>query len=818
MITPLAAHAEEAENVEADAAPATDIIVTGTRGEKRVLESLSPVDVVNSDALVQTGRPNLRDALQNLVPSFTNSAGYPGQLGFATKTATLRGLGANETLVLVNGKRRHTMGSIFFGGGSAGQSPTDVDLIPTSAISHVEILRDGAAAQYGSDAIAGVINIILKSNAGGGFADLTYGQYARTTGELGRYGRSFTGLVNQGFRIGEDGYLSLSFDFQRSDYTNNTGYVPLTTPIYATIGGQPDPRENGKSRYRQISGLPKIDKEVVAYNLKLPLSDSVSLYSFSTYAHRRSQAFGWFRTAASQQNIPELNPDGYLPQFITTDNDFQGVAGLEGDFGSWHWDASSSYSVQHSKIYNHNTLNPSYGPASPRNFYNGALITHQWTNNLDLRKTYDEGPLGGELTVAGGFEYRRDGYEQRAGDEKSWSNGGYVFTSGPLAGRRPNPGASGLGGFSPADASKTWRSNVAVYLDLDQKVTRNWEVALAGRYEHYSDFGSAFSGKLSTRLEFAPGYALRATVNNGFHAPTLPQQFYTAKTTSYNPHPDTGILGLNTTNYARVTDPMAVALGSRALKPEKSLNFSVGLVAQPTPDLQITLDLYQIDLKDRVLPISFQGSRVQAILQDAGLLPPDLGVFYNVTYEANIAKTRTRGADLTINYRSDLGDLGTIRWTLLGNLSSHRILNVYALPPALAATGISLLPRGSAGLITDAYPRSTIKATAAWSIGDFDLTLRGTHYSSTRKLDNTSAARDELVKPAFLLDLEASWRITDFAKLAIGGQNLLNKRPEQLNAEAQRFFSIPQVDPNYSSAAIYSADGTYLFAKLRLDW
>jgi len=218
------------------------------------------------------------------------------------------------------------------------------------------------------------------------------------------------------------------------------------------------------------------------------------------------------------------------------------------------------------------------------------------------------------------LEYRRSGYEQKAGDEKAWSNGGYVFDSGPLAGKSPNPGASGLGGLSPDDASRNWRSNVSVYGDLDQKLTDRWEGAVAGRYEHYSDFGSAWSGKVSTRYELLDWLAARTAVSNGFHAPTLPQQFILPRPplTVLTRTPGSSCSTPPTTLGS--TTPMAVALGARSLKPEKSINYSVGFVAEPTSKLQVTLDFYQIDLKDRILPITFTGSQVQSILQEAGLL------------------------------------------------------------------------------------------------------------------------------------------------------------------------------------------------------
>ena len=392
------------------------VVVTGSRAESRtVAQSLAPIDVISADDLARSGKQNLRDALAAQVPSYTNDAGFTGATGIAVKSATLRGLGGNSVLVLVNGKRRHNTAQIFHQSSSTsnGQSPVDLDLIPVSAVDHIEVLRDGAAALYGSDAIAGVINIILKSNKSGGQASAIYGQYGERVGHKGNFGATGQTLFNQGFELPNDGFFNVSGDVKIQETSNVAGAVPDRTKIYSGD----DPREFSESRNRQIMGQPRAQTYNFAYNAELPLNDALDFYSFTTFSHRDSTGFGTYRTANSAQNIPEIYPDGFLPKFRSVEDDYQSVFGLKGkDVLGWDWDASTSYGRNDVHYHNDDSLNASFGPASPTDIDNGEAIFSQWTNNLDITRSFDTGWFDSPLHVASGLEYRIDSYQIRKGE------------------------------------------------------------------------------------------------------------------------------------------------------------------------------------------------------------------------------------------------------------------------------------------------------------------------------------------------------------------------------------------------------------------
>ncbi|SDH18623.1 iron complex outermembrane recepter protein [Pseudomonas flavescens] len=806
-----------AQPAASDAALQT-VVVTGARDSGRtVKQSLAPIDVISAEDLQRSGKQNLRDALAASVPSYTNAAGFTGGTGLSVKSATLRGLGGNHVLVLVNGKRRHTTSLIFTqtAATASGQSPADLDLIPVAAVDHIEVLRDGAAAQYGSDAIAGVINIILKDNDSGGSASALYGQYKERVGSKGGFGARGQGQINQGFALANDGFLSLSADIGIQDNSNVAGAVPASTRIYNPVNGQPDPRENGQSRYRQIMGQPRSQTYNFGYNLELALNDAFSLYSFSTLSHRNSTSWGTYRTANSQQNIPEVYPDGFIPRFVVEEDDVQSVVGVRNDdlFG-WKLDLSTSYGRNDANIRNEKSLNPSFGADSPRNMDGGHLIASQWTNNLDLTRAFDTGLFAKPLNVSTGLEFRRDGFEIKAGEYASYADGGYVFPVGhPLAGRSPNPGAPGLVGFTPDDAHNYSRTNTAGYLDFTQSVTDKWDISLAGRFEHYSDFGDTLSGKLSTRYAFAPTFAVRGTLSNGFRAPSLQQQYYSSSLTAWRTSPLTGTLEQAVTRYVTVDDAAGQALGSKQLKAEKSANYSIGFVATPNDNLDITLDLYQIDIHDRILQTSnLQGAAVSTILANNGLDPEQI-----VSYFGNLADTRARGIDLVVDYRYDLGAYGKTRWTLLSNQSLHSVEKVKE-PEALAGTGISAVGRDRIGNLTTAYPKNVTSLTTAWQLGDVDITLKNTRYSRVTGRNQIAASRDEEIRAAFITDLSLGYWLSDAVKVTLGGENIFDRRPQQLNAEAKRFYFSPTDDPTYSWYSPYGNEGAYYFAKVDVSW
>ncbi|WP_238349325.1 TonB-dependent receptor plug domain-containing protein [Pseudomonas putida] len=793
------------------------VVVTGTRAEKRtVAQSLAPIDVISADDLARSGKQNLRDALAAQVPSYTNDAGFTGATGIAVKSATLRGLGGNAVLVLVNGKRRHNTAQIFHQASSTanGQSPVDLDLIPVAAVDHIEVLRDGAAAQYGSDAIAGVINVILKRNASGGQASALYGQFGQREGSKGNFGATGQTSINQGFELPNEGFFNLSADIKIQETSNAAGAVPDRTRIYPGD----DPREYGKSRYRQIMGQPRVQTYNASYNMELPLNEALDFYSFSTFSHRDSTGFGTFRTAVSAQNIPEIYADGFQPKFRSVEDDFQGVFGLKGDdLLGWGWDASTSWGRNDLSLHNDDSLNASFGPDSPTDFDNGQAIFSQWTNNFDVNRAFDTGLFKDPLHVGAGLEYRTDTYQIRAGEYASYADGGYIYPEGsPNAGKRPNAGSAGWGGFSPAAAGSWERSNTAAYVDLTQKFTDAWEVSVAGRFEHYSDVGDTASGKLSTRYQLTPTLAVRGTINNGFRAPSLQQQHFSSSTSAWGTSPITGELQQQVTNYAAPGSAAATALGSKKLKPEKSRNYSVGFVATPASNLDVTVDFYQIDIKDRILQTSslsgLNDPNIAAILAAAGL-----DTNQSVVYYGNLADTRTRGIDLVADYRAEYGPWGRGKWTLTSTQQLHEIRDIKE-PDSLAGTGVQVLGRDKQGNLESAVPKNKTSLQHTWFIHDFEVTLKETRYSSVTGKSQYNANRDEKIKPAFITDLDVGYNVSDQLKVSVGGLNIFNERPEQLSAQAKLYYLFPVDNPAYSWYSPYGVDGGYYYARLDYFW
>jgi iron complex outermembrane recepter protein len=758
----------------ASAAPATDggsnlaeVIVTGTRQTTRtVAESLAPIDVLSAQDLAKSGKQSVRDLLSTLVPSINMSNSGAGA-SFALKTVALRGLSSDQTLVLVNGKRRHDTAVLFINGTTQnGQSPADLDLIPVSAVERIEVLRDGASAQYGSDAIAGVINIILKSRSTGFESSALYGE----TGE----GDGATTQISPdaGFAIGDDGYFHVSADGRLQERTDRGALN--TSTLYFPVDGGPDPREATVDRHLNHPGQPRVKSGELAYNLGLPIGENVTFYSFATGALRDSDSWLTYRNPNSSNNNVAVFPNGYSPDLLLRDHDFQVVAGVKGrQFQELNWDFSSTYSRDDVGYYEPVSLNASLGPASPTSFYIGGLTSTEWTTNLDLNRTFDTNLFATPLFSAGGLEYRANRYTIRAGDPTSYINGGYVAASGPLAGVTTISGSQGVTGFPASAAGESSRSDYAGYLNFEQHLTQFWELALAGRYEDYSDAGSTTTGKLSTRFEPIPGYAIRGTISSGFRAPTLAQEHYASSSTIGVHLTPTGPLVLYPVSTLPVDSPAAVALGAKPLVPEKSTNYSLGLVLQPAPRLDVTLDLYEVKIKDRILLTgTLQGPAVSAALAAAGLDPNQGGFYFT-----NAADTTTRGADLVTTYRSDFGAFGLVRWTLSGNYNKTRFDRVEAPPSQLASAGLVLIDRQRQGDFTVGTPRDKYVLGADWIKGRFDTNLRVTRYGKVTQEYDAGPQLDDTITPNLIMDLDIACDLTDHAKIAVGANNLFNVYP-----------------------------------------
>ena len=773
---------ESAAHAQAAPAPANSvdtIIVTGTRNVSRtVTTSPSPIDVIPSTELAKSGKTSPRDLISTLIPSATTSNSGAGA-SFAVKTVSLRGLDADQVLVLVNGKRRHNTAILFVNGTTQnGQSPPDLDLIPTAGIDHIEVLRDGAAAQYGSDALAGVINIITKKRPSGGSLSLIGGSY------IDGGGLTEESQGNIGLGVGK-GALNLSFGTRYNDYVNRG--VPYTGRFFGAYTGGPaaDPREATVDRNINHPGAPSIQLYTFGNDFQYPVTDTTDFYSFGTYSSRNSRAWLTPRLPNQTANqIVQVYPLGYSPHLRLQDADFQQTGGFKGaGFFGFDYDLSTSYS-QDNVDYREDSLNASLGPASPKLFYLGALKTDESTTNFDLTRSLHTGWFSQPLFLALGAEFRWDQLQIVAGQPESYIDGGYREPAG-FPGGNANPalavvnqaGAQGVSGFGPSSAGTFSRSNSSLYINLEQKVADNWDVALAGRYEHYSDFGDAETYKVSSRYEIVPGFALRGTVSSGFKAPSLQQEHYASASTIGVILPPATTTSLYPVQLLPPDATAAKALGATPLRPETSTNYSIGFTAQPLPGLSFTVDGYDIDITDRILQSASLGPAVAVsnALSSVGLNPNQAVFFYT-----NGANTRTYGVSLVADYRRNFGAAGRFHWTFSADLNHTDFTKIEAPPPSLAAAGLVLVDRARIGDLTVGNPREKFIFSTNWQIWKFDSTLRVNGFGSVvsrAAASSGGAANDATVSPAVTVDLDIAFKATDRLTVSLGGNNILNKYP-----------------------------------------
>ncbi|MGF6097808.1 TonB-dependent receptor plug domain-containing protein [Pseudomonas sp. 18175] len=746
------------------------VVVTGNRGNqaRTIADSPSPIDVISAEQLQASGKVGLKELLARLLPSFNLPAINGGGTSWSVRGVTMRGLSGDQVLVLVNGKRRHNTALInnLARIGTAAV-PVNLDLIPVSAIDHIEVLRDGASAQYGSDAIAGVINIILKENDSGGSAETSFGRYGAGDGDTVHQ------TVNYGLPLPNDGFANLALDVKEQEPFNRTGSA--TGNLYGDSRDQTVNRHGWNPSY----GLGREKVTNASYNLELPLQDDLKFYSFSTASYMETtKVTGNYRpneitALAGDPNTPY--PDGIHAQRRNRTKDFQVAGGFKGLVGGWDYDISSTWGEDDSTLNANNTLNPSWGPTSPTSFNLASQIFDQWTNNLDLSRTFDIG-LSHPLQTAFGFEYRWEKYQIEAGDYASYTPGNYVLPSGPFAGQTPLPGLASYNGTSTADAGEISRSNVASYLDLGLDVTDRWYVGAAARYERYTqDIGSTWSGKLSTRFKLTPEFALRGTINNGFRAPSLAQTIYASSTFTSG-----GVV-----NGQQVSVPVKVlpvdtaeaqALGAEKLKPEKSLNYSFGFTYEPTQNYRLTTDLYQIGIRDRIVSTSLLGGpAVSQILVANGLSP---GLY--AQYYTNAVDTRTRGIDIINEYRQQLDQYGQVRWSLAYNWNQTKIEKLQDTPPALASLGSNyqIFDRRLQKDLTVATPQSKLILAANWKVSAYTLNLALTRFGSYIEGDN-NPVNDRKFSAKWISDLDAAYDINKHFTVALGANNLFNVYPDK---------------------------------------
>ena len=786
------------------------IIVTGTRAVgMQAAESAAPIQVLGEEAISHVGQPNMNQVLTQIVPSFTAQTQGTDLSSFSL-SARLRGLSPNHTLVLVNGKRRHGNGILqVISGAFQGSAAPSIDLIPPDAVARVEVFQEGAAAVYGTDAIAGVINFILKDQDEGGTFKVTGGQYYDSEGEL------FSASGNMGFKLGEDGFFNLTLFHRRQDYTTTgTGQVQITRPDGTLQSNAPAQWANlaGDALAGINGGQPRTKLTLGFYNMGYDFG-GVELYSFGDYARREGWAKQGYRhpkricyepgnlggsvtAAAYNPNIcySDTGIWGMVPLQHVIEDEYSFTVGAKGEFGGgWSYDISGTYGAQKDSIYTEKSAHRELWQESfaaggvpaahtPSSAYDGGFKLAQTTLTTDIRKEFDVG-LAAPLTFAFGGEYRKDEYEILQGD--------------PISTYKT--GVQSFPGYKATDAGKFDRSSKAVYANLITEPVDGWSVDLAGRYEDYSDFGDTAIWKATTRYDFSPAIAIRGTASTGFRAPTLAEQKYS----TINVGPTSAVAQLP------AGTPAAALLGFGPLKPEKSKNFSAGFVLRPVPKLAITVDGYLIKIKDRITGTAARNAVLNGVVQpgasdilnalNAAGIVLDSALFTSgtigVSSFTNGIDTRTWGIDFSASYPVAL-DFGTLNLSLTANYNKTKITDNKVGYPIFNAASESNIERSN--------PDYKVVAGALFKSGKFALNLRETFYGKTSVLvrpafnartaagaipdggfliaDGAGGANqlyfNGVVKATAITDLEASYDFTDFVTFSVGANNLFDKRPE----------------------------------------
>lgn len=784
----LAAALAASQSAEADAAgpgasEVSEVIVTGTRVTGiKAADSAAPIQLVGSAALKRTGTVDLATALANSVPSL-NIQTTGGDAAAVSIQAALRGLSPNDTLVLVNGKRRHTTSNLAVDGGSpySGSATTDLSFIPPLAIDHVEVLTDGAAAQYGTDAVAGVVNIILKKNTQGGSIVLQPGEYYN--------GQGFTGDLsfNAGFNLRDRGFFDVTLENRYQDFTyTGIGDNRVTDPnghLLPNLGVNAGAAQNPKFPHiNTLNGLPQYNLYNAMYNMGYDLGRGVEFYSFGSFGYREAQHYENYRVPSKVSGFTSTGlkiypfPQGFNPREKFDETDYSFTGGFKGELATWHWDLASTYGGNTTRVYVVNSANAQLYPAlqalsatpiTPQtDFYNGQFATTQWTTTLDLDNSFAVG-LASPLNVGFGAEYRRETYTISPGEPSSYYGAG----------------AQSFTGYTPLDETEVSRGVYGVYGDLAVDPIKNLHLDVAGRYEHYSDFGDATVGKITARYDFTPAIAVRGTVSTGFRAPTLAEEYYSGTNVS----PTSAEVQLPPNSSA------AQLAGFARLKPEKSDNYSVGFVFHPVENLQITLDAYEIDLRDRILVSGTVYGTVGTTVVSQGVLDAieargvtlDSGLSYTgIATFNNAASTRTDGIELTANYASDFGDYGHVDWSLGFNYNKTQLTHVDELPIQVqneAFNQVNFLTPNSASALTTATPREKIILQAYWHKDRWDVNLRERVYGPTSQYTATSPiVYDEKIDWTGVTDLEVGYKVTKDLKVDIGANNLFDQIPPKV--------------------------------------
>jgi iron complex outermembrane recepter protein len=785
------------------------VINVGSRTPRSRTETPLPVDVITSDAIRRVGASETGRILSTLAPSFVSVPQTIADGSDHVDPASLRGLGPDQVLVLINGKRRHPSALLHlngtFGRGTVG---TDLNAIPSASIRRIEVLRDGAALQYGSDAIAGVINIVTKNSTD--YLDVN--SRAGVTGEGD--GERLEASANYGIPIGErGGFVNFTTQFLERAATNRSG--TYNGPIYTDDAAADDATlaANGLTRndLKMKIGESAATVAMVGYNMEIPVGDHATFYSFGDLSHRYGRAAGFYRfPRQTAQTVPEYYPNGFLPEIATTIDDRAVTLGVRAQQAGWNIDLSLTHGQNVFQFNVENSVNASLGTGSPTTFDAGSLHFSQTVGDIDLRRPLAVGLK--QLSFVLGSEFRVENYAIGAGDEASWVNGGATYGDPP----QPKiPGAQVFPGFQPSNEVDRFRNNVGVYTGFESELLDGLNLDIGGRYEHYSDFGSAVMGKAATRAEILPGIALRGAASNGFRAPSLQQEWFSNVSTLFLPDPVSGNLEPAQVLTSNNESPVTRQFGIAPLKQEKSLNLSGGVVLHPLSNLLLTADAYFVRIKDRIVLTSQFPNSNPAV---ASLLAPFPSVG-QAQFFANAVNTDTIGLDLVADYTLHL-DPGTLTLTASANFTKTEVKDIN-IPASLvgafagadpAALQTYYFGRAARNRLEDAVPRRKATASATFVQGPFSALVRANHYGKVAYKPDL-ADNDESFRAKTLFDADVGYEITPSLRLGVGAENIFNVFPDRNTKAANLSNGRFLYNRNVSQ---FGWNGGFYYARLRL--
>ncbi|BCW90922.1 Vitamin B12 transporter BtuB [Alphaproteobacteria bacterium SO-S41] len=791
LIAAMPAQAQEGP-ASAGASAEEEVVVTGSRARGRTeLNTPVPVDVISAADIARSGAlgGEFGQALQNLVPSFN----FPRQSNSGSadivRPAQLRGLSPDQVLVLVNGKRRHTTSITTVESKTGrGTAPVDFNAIPSNAIKRIEVLRDGAGAQYGSDAIAGVINVILDDAPEGVEVNASYGihdTHFDPTGEDLSDGETWVLQGKIGIPIGvEGGFLRVGGEYRdrARTYRGGLDQIPIfEDPANAPLVG---------NRVNFAPGDGGSEDRSLWFNAATPVGNGVEVYAFGTYANREAEGSGFFRYPIGYQNVLSVYPLGYRPVPTGKTEDIALTTGVRGEAGAWTWDTSVNYGHNRYEAGVYNSLNPSLGPTSPRSFFTGAYEVDLFTANADVTRSFDFG-LAEPATLAFGIEYRNEGFKSEAGEPAS-------YAAGPFTGLAI--GAQAGGGLRPAETRDISRDVFSAYAELSLQLASNLLLDVAGRYENFSDFDDTFAGKAALRWEFAEGLALRASVSNSYRAPSLVQVGYGTSSLSFGPGGS-----LQSVQTLQVDDPLARALGAPDLDAESAVNYSVGFTAA-LGAFRFSIDGYRIDVDDRIT----LSERVDA----ATLSPAQQALFAArgitaANFFTNAVDTETKGVDIVATYKFDDVLDGTLGFSGAYSYAETEIA-------AIRNFGnVVVIGVEEANTVEDAAPKSKFILSADWTNETWSVLGRLSRYGEAKRVFNFGGGYEpeQTYGAVFQFDAEIGYQATENVNIYIGASNLFDAYPDRSNSEIFYFGNFP-----YDVLSPIGMNGRYLYAGVRTSW